>query len=187
MCDRVKPGAPEQAIEPARGKRQVLDRALALAATLQQNLQTAMQEGGPVAAMEFCNVEALALTQQVSDERGFEVKRTSWRVRNPANAPDALEQAALVHFAEAFAASGGEIPGDYVQADPDGGFRYYKALPTAAPCVQCHGQPDQLGTGVAEALARLYPDDQATGFAEGEIRGLLRVSIPADAVTPRTP
>ena len=156
--------------------------AMTLARTLQTNLVQAMQESGPVGAMEFCNVEALPLTQQVSEEQGMVVKRTSWQLRNPANTPDALEVAALAHFAEAYEASGGAIPEDWVQADPGGGFRYYKALPTAAPCLNCHGNDEQLAPGVAEALAELYPQDQATGFSEGQMRGLLRVAVPASAL-----
>ena len=156
--------------------------AMALARTLQMNLVEAMQAGGPVGAMEFCNVEALPLTQQVSAEQGMVVKRTSWQLRNPANAPDALEVAALAHFADAYDASGGAIPEDWVQADPEGGFRYYKALPTATPCLNCHGNEEQLAPGVADALAELYPQDQATGFSEGQMRGLLRVAVPASAL-----
>ena len=168
----------EQAAAVAAVARPV---ASALASTLQQNLVEAMQANGPVGAMAFCNVEALPLTQQVSEEQGMVVKRTSWRLRNPANAPDELEGAALAHFAEA-AAAGGGVPADWVQADPAGGFRYYKALPTGAPCVQCHGAPEQLAEGIPEALAGLYPMDQAVNFAAGKLRGLLRVAVPAEAV-----
>lgn len=157
--------------------------AAALMQTLSGNLMAAMEEGGPVAAMDFCQVEALPLTRQVTEERGMEVKRTSWRVRNPANAPDALEEAALAHFADASAAQEG-VPSPWVQADPQGGFRFYRPLPTGALCVNCHGAPDRLADGVSEALARLYPDDRAVGFAEGELRGLLRVSVPASALDP---
>lgn len=152
----------------------------ALIQTLGGNLTAAIADGGHVAAMEFCNVEAMPLTQQVADERGMEVKRTSWRVRNPSNAPDALETEALAHFASA--AEAGEQPSPWVQADPAGGWRFYQPLPTGELCVSCHGSPEQLAEGVPEALQRLYPQDEAVGFAAGELRGLLRVSVPEEAL-----
>lgn len=156
--------------------------AAALMQTLSGNLMAAMDEGGPVAAMAFCQVEALPLTRQVTESQGMQVKRTSWRLRNPANAPDSLEEAALAHFAAAAADSEG-APAPWVQADPEGGYRYYRPLPTGPLCLNCHGSPDQLAEGVPEALERLYPDDEAVGFSQGELRGLLRVSVPASEVS----
>lgn len=74
------------------------------------------------------------------------------------------------------------MPAPWVQAVPEGGYRFYRPLPTGALCLNCHGAPDELGDGVPEALERLYPQDEAVGFSEGELRGLLRVSVPASAV-----
>jgi hypothetical protein len=154
----------------------------ALVQSLGGTLSAAVAERGAVGAMEVCNVEAMPLTRQVTEERGMEVKRTSWRVRNPANAPDALETEALAHFAAR--AEAGEAPTPWVQADPDGGWRFYQPLPTGELCLNCHGSPEQLAEGVPEAIRRLYPEDEAVGFSAGELRGLLRVSVPSEAVPP---
>jgi len=48
-------------------------------------------------------------------------------------------------------------------------FRYMKAIPTGGLCLQCHGQ--NVAPGVHQKLNELYPNDQATGYSEGEIRG----------------
>jgi len=153
----------------------------ALTQTLGSNLTAAIADGGHVGAMEFCNVEAMPLTQQVMEEQGMEVKRTSWRVRNPSNAPDALETEALAHFASAAEAGTQSTP--WVQVDPSGGWRYYQPLPAGELCLSCHGGADQLAEGVQDALDRLYPQDEAVGFSAGELRGLLRISVPADALS----
>ncbi len=153
----------------------------ALTQTLGGNLMAAIEADGHVGAMEFCNVQAMPLTAQVTEEQGLEVKRTSWRVRNPDNAPDSLEVQALAHFAAQ--AEAGEAPEPWVQAVPAGGWRYYQPLPTGDLCLSCHGSPEQLGDGVQQALDRLYPDDEATEFNAGELRGLLRVSVPDEAVS----
>jgi hypothetical protein len=48
-------------------------------------------------------------------------------------------------------------------------FRYMKAIPADDVCLMCHGKniPDNLSA----ELKQLYPNDQATGFKKGDIRG----------------
>jgi len=54
-------------------------------------------------------------------------------------------------------------------------FRYMKAIPTAAePCLTCHGS--SLEPALKVEILRLYPDDQATGFKAGELRGAFTVT-----------
>ena len=40
---------------------------------------------------------------------------------------------------------------------------------TGGLCLQCHGEA--IAPPVAEKISALYPDDKATGFREGDIRG----------------
>ena len=44
-----------------------------------------------------------------------------------------------------------------------------KAIPTAAVCLKCHGT--ELTADVVDALNNAYPEDKATGYQEGDIRG----------------
>jgi hypothetical protein len=53
----------------------------------------------------------------------------------------------------------------------------YRPVGVAPPCLACHGPADTLAPGVRTKLAALYPSDQATGYAAGQWRGLLRVSL----------
>lgn len=156
--------------------------ARALMQTLSGELLSAMEERGPVGAMEFCNVQALPLTRQVSEEQGMTVSRTSLRLRNPDNAPDAAAASALARFADQ-TADGGTAPDPLVQRLPDGDYRFYQPLMTQPLCTSCHGTADALAPGVADALERLYPEDRATGYREGDWRGLLHVTVPAGEVT----
>ena len=48
-------------------------------------------------------------------------------------------------------------------------FRFMKAIPTGAVCLKCHGT--DLSPAVTAKLTELYPDDKATGFKEGDLRG----------------
>ena len=49
-----------------------------------------------------------------------------------------------------------------------------KAIPTGAVCLNCHGT--KIAPEVSQALAGLYPEDRATGFNEGDIRGAFVVT-----------
>lgn len=148
-----------------------------LASALQAELKSAIQDGGPVSAIEVCNTRAMPITQRVSDEQGLNVGRVSLKNRNPANAPNAWETAVLEDF-ERQKAEGKDV-GSLVWSDTvavDGGqeFRFMKAIPTGDVCLLCHGA--QLAPGVSQALAELYPADRATGFAMGDIRGAFVVT-----------
>lgn len=168
------PATPEESEAVAEEARPV---AAALMATLSGRLQEAIQERGTAGALEFCNVQALPLTEEVAEERGMEVVRTSLRLRNPANAADAVDAEALAWFQERVAA-GESPPAVHVRRVGDEGYRYYQPLVTAGACLQCHGPRESLAPDVQRALDERYPEDEAVGYAEGDWRGLLRVSVP---------
>ena len=49
-----------------------------------------------------------------------------------------------------------------------------KAIPTGEVCLACHGK--DINPDVASALDAAYPQDQARGYALGDIRGAFSVS-----------
>src|SRR5690606_15150126 len=69
---------------------------------LMGRVSSAIAQGGPAYAIDFCSEEALPLTSALAGELGVRSKRTSARVRNPENAPDADEQAALAYCEREF-------------------------------------------------------------------------------------
>ena len=150
--------------------------AVALAGGLMRELMAALEEGDAVSSIGVCGEAASRIAAEVSEEKGVEVGRVALRLRNPANEPDAWERAWL----EASRGTRGENPaaplGEYRDL-PDGRMEYAYLMPiyTAPLCMQCHGGPANLGPGVSEALAKAYPDDQATGFELGSLRGAVRV------------
>jgi cytochrome c553 len=147
--------------------------------TLKQELQAAMQEGGPVNAVSVCNLTAPAIASTYSIRNGWDVGRTSLKTRNPGNTPDAWERAVLVSFEERKRA--GEDPAmmefyEVVSQDGSNELRYMKAIPTAPLCLACHGQ--QLDSIVKTRIETLYPQDQALGYQEGDIRGAFSITQP---------
>ncbi len=54
----------------------------------------------------------------------------------------------------------------------DGAPMYMRAIRINMPlCLQCHGMEEDLAPDVIEQLTKLYPDDTATGFSQGDLRG----------------
>lgn len=155
----------------------------ALAQGLTARLAEAIEDRGVAGAVEFCSVEAIPLTETLSEERasGFDLKRTSLRVRNPDNAPDEWEERMLRYIEALEAEEPGSAPETMTAAGPDGSLRFYRTLRTAPMCLQCHGAGDALAPEVRQILDARYPDDRATGYEAGDFRGLIRVQIPASA------
>lgn len=120
------------------------------------------------------------------------IKRTSLRVRNPANLPDNADLAALTSIQTAMA-DGNTPPPLLVQrveasADAPAEWRVYRPLVTNASCLACHGPVDTIAPAVLVKLERLYPEDKAKGYGANEWRGVIRVSIvPAASVPAKTP
>lgn len=145
-----------------------------LAKTLQGRLQKALADGGPVEAISVCRVEAPKLTAGVSREKGLLLGRTSTRLRNPANAPRAWVQPYLAAWGDRPAA---EAPVEVVDLG-EGRVGVIGPIPAGPLCLTCHGDPKAMSTGLRDALRRSYPQDRATGFSAGDLRGVFWAEVP---------
>ena len=148
----------------------------ALGGELKNTLQTSMKADGPVASITKCHTVATPITDSVSNAKGLKISRTSLKFRNPNNKPDAWEESVLKQFEQRKA--NGEAAdkiefGEVTELDGKKVFRYMKAIPTGDVCLKCHG--GNLAEPVAARLGSLYPDDMATGFNKGDIRGAFTV------------
>jgi len=147
------------------------------AGALQTELKSAMKAGGPVLAIAVCNTRAMPITERVATEHGMQLSRVSLKNRNPANAPNEWQTAVLEDF-EAQKSAGTDITSlawsETVNVDGGKEFRFMKAIPTGGVCLACHGT--NISPEVSKLLVDLYPNDQATGFSEGDIRGAFVVT-----------
>ena len=149
-------------------------------------LTAAMQAGGPLAAVEVCHLKALPLTEPTPAQRATVTafKRTSLRLRNPANRPDAAEADALKHVASLLTA-GKPLPAVFLQrvnaapatpaAAPE--WRVYRPVMIQPACLACHGDPAKQPAELRALLAQKHPADTATGYDTGEWRGLIRATL----------
>ena len=141
----------------------------ALAQRLMGTLKGALAEGDFTAGIEACKSAAPAIASSVSDEKDLRVGRTSFRVRNPDNTPPDFAEPVV----EARWAKEGLFRG------PEGQLGYVAPIRMKKPCLKCHGSAADVPDEVASMLAEAYPEDEATGFAEGDLRGWFWVEVPA--------
>jgi hypothetical protein len=147
-------------------------------------LEGALSSGQPAAALGVCASVAQNIARR-HEQEGWRVRRVSEKVRNPADTPDADELAVLRTWQNAKHA--GHLPpaAEHQQILSEDGRRYLhymKPIFIAGPiCLQCHGVSDKLSPDVADKLKELYPYDQATGYALGDLRGAISVKIPIES------
>jgi hypothetical protein len=132
---------------------------------LKQELSGAMSDDGLATALGVCSQRATELTGQVSSQSNLEVRRVSLRHRNPDNRASAGEASIL-----ALMAARPDLADTMIVRD--GAPMYMRAIRINMPlCLQCHGMEEDLAPDVIEQLTKLYPDDTATGFSQGDLRG----------------
>jgi hypothetical protein len=150
---------------------------------LGQKLKAAMSTDGPVAAVSVCKESAPAIARQLSIANDAKVTRVGTRVRNQnMGVPNAWQKEALTQFEARL--SQGEKAADieYWQVADNGHgkseLRYAKAIAVQPQCLSCHGSAQDIAAPLAEKLRIEYPNDQATGYGVGQLRGAVVVTRP---------
>ena len=154
--------------KPLAGRSQALAAKDALFEKLSTRLVQVMSASGPAAAIEVCSQEARSIAETVGREQGVKIGRTSFRLRNSDNQPPA--------WAREFVDQRMDTP-QFLRLD-SGDTAALLPIKLQPQCLACHGQADELAPGVADKLAALYPNDAATGFAAGDLRGWFWIEVP---------
>ena len=154
------------------------DPALAQGAELlkpfKQQLKSALQDGmkkGMIETISACQIEAPKIAAALSKD-GIKVGRTSHKLRNPDNtAPPWVTPILAEYLANAESLHPRSVS---VDAQTTG---YVEPIELKPMCVSCHGE--RLADSIAGKIGALYPDDQATGFRIGDLRGVFWVEYPS--------
>ncbi len=142
-------------------KSKLLSAKDALFTKLSGRLMEAMSQSGPAGAIEVCQTEARQIADDIGRDQNVSIGRTGVRLRNSANQPPAWAMQLVADKVDSpvFA----KLSNDQTVA--------LLPIKLQPQCLMCHGPQDMISADVQEKLAKLYPQDQATGFAEGELRG----------------
>lgn len=153
------------------------EASLALMKSLGGQLKAALQSGGPENALHVCQQVAQPLTASTSqDLPAATVTRTALMVRNSANAPSTDDHEVLSRW-QTLLAEGQSLPENEIIRQSDNQTLFYKPILTEAICLKCHGDPSTFSPALTAKISEGYPDDQAIGFKEGDLRGAFRVEV----------
>jgi hypothetical protein len=143
--------------------------------TLSRTLQKAVATGGFEEAINACKQMAPGLTGTYNNTTTT-IERTAIRVRNEANAPNSLEKSQLEFFHNLVTANEPVKP--KLVVDEKGTVHYFKPILIQPLCLNCHGSEDQdISAALLARLKQEYPNDEATGYAMGDLRGLWHITF----------
>ncbi|MFT2009743.1 DUF3365 domain-containing protein [Pontibacter sp. 13R65] len=131
-------------------------------------LQQSLDSGGVAVAMAYCRPEDYDLVQALEQKYGGSAHRTSSKLRNPANQAAGAAKAALAQYAQ------GRQQEPAVQELNREELLYTSPIYIRnETCLRCHGTPGQeLSEADLEIIKQKYPEDSATGYAPGDLRGI---------------
>lgn len=164
----------------ASEKQMINDSKLAIkrfSSVLKHTLKREMNKGSVVNAITACHSGADAINRQLIAQSGWKITRTSLKFRNPKNAPDAWEKQVLLNF-EKNISKGARVKqlqySEIIKQGKHSVFRYMQAIPVSGKCLSCHGE--KISSSVQAKLKQLYPQDNATGYKVGDIRGAFSIT-----------
>ena len=149
----------------------------AFASEMIGELMAALDSDDPTAGITVCGANAPAIAAQIGEDYGVKIGRTSRRLRNPANISP--------HWAEQIVAK--KVGEPTYLIGPNGELGALLPIRLKAECQMCHGAPEEIDPVIQSALAEHYPDDAATGFSAGDLRGWFWIEAPpGEAEAPAT-
>ena len=166
MISCTSEDAPPVAMNVARGAELLAP----LKTELKQALVAGMQEG-PLNAISVCKDQAPAIAASLSAD-GIAMGRTSHRLRNPDNVAPEWVGPVLQSYRDV---SSDRSP--QLVTLPDDREGYVEPIVLQPLCVVCHGR--SLAPEVTAHIKEAYPQDEATGFEVGDLRGVFWVEYPA--------
>ena len=150
-----------------------------LSSALLVKLSSEIQEHGITDAIKYCSVHALPLTDSISNAEKVVISRVSHKNRNPLNAANNEEMELIKKYITQIENGTSLLP---TVVEKEKRHIYYSPIVISMPtCLKCHGKPDtDIDVPVLNTLNALYPEDKATGFEMGQLRGLFKVEFEKD-------
>ena len=140
--------------------------------TFKSQIQAIGSKNGLPAVVDFCHDNAQKLSDSIGNAHNVVIKRTSNKLRNEKNAPDADETAVIENYLRLQEDPNRPME-PIVMKDGEGFVHFYAPIKLKKACLKCHGIPEkEVLETILKILKEKYPHDKATGFREGELRGI---------------
>ena len=134
----------------------------------------AIEEGGIIHAAEYCHLQASPLTDSLSKTYQADISRVSDKYRNPENKADELDMKIIGDYRKQVN-EGRELQA-HLEVTGDQVIYYSPIIILNPVCLQCHGELGKtMETENDEFIKSKYPEDKATGYKLGELRGVWRI------------
>lgn len=144
---------------------------------LSSQLQRAIATSGISGAVQYCSVSAIPITDSLSRANSVVIKRTSEKLRNPANQGSLQETEVLKEY-QIRAAKGSDLS-PIIRPVDETHVAFYAPIIANDFCLNCHGSPGgEIAQDDLDLITRLYPNDQATGYLSGDLRGIWSIVFP---------
>ncbi len=145
---------------------------------LGKNLMGTIKNEGTLAALEFCNLNAIPILDSMATLQNIEIKRVTDKPRNLNNRANTKELGIIESFKAMMA---NEVEISPVLEEVGGKMHFYFPIKTNDMCMQCHGTPkEQIKINVVDKLAELYPEDEAIDYSPNQLRGIWKVVMEKD-------
>ena len=177
----AQPIQPHEGLPTSEEYGQVLNVGGRMADELMKNLSGQLKgtlaQKGPLAAIDRCRILVPLIEKDAGESiEGVTVRRISNQVRNPRNRPDPIDSEAISALMQVD--SDPEARNEPMVHFTDDWARYYEPIRIQPICLICHGDPASFSPELAASLKERYPQDEATGYQLGDLRGVIRVEIP---------
>ena len=149
-----------------------LEYALETKKVLGKTLMGTIQKKGTIAALDFCNVQAMPLTDSMAVKYNATIKRVSDKNRNPKNKANLEELKYISQFKKQMDKNGEIQP---IVLEKGKKVHFYYPIETNTMCLQCHGK--EIKPEVKTQILKLYPKDLAVDYNESEVRGMWSITF----------
>jgi hypothetical protein len=140
-------------------------------------LTAAIAKDGPAGAIGVCSEKAPEIAELVGKAHGVTLGRMTEKPRNPFNAAGEAGKEILAAFA--LDMKNGKPPAARSITNTKGETTFVAPIVIPGPlCLQCHGDPaNDIAPQTLTAIRKLYPEDRATGYKTGDLRGAWAVTF----------
>lgn len=152
-----------------KGRKIVASTFSLLSSTLKEKIESE----GAAAAVTYCNLTAMSLTDSIALIENAKVKRTSLKWRNPSNKPTEWEQTVLKAYQTDVDKGEEVLPKVYRLSDNK--IMYTAPILMMPLCTKCHGK--SIENELKVKLKTLYPNDMAKGYESGDLRGMWSIIL----------
>ncbi|REE80712.1 uncharacterized protein DUF3365 [Lutibacter oceani] len=143
---------------------------------LSSQLMTQMQAGGPAQAVPFCKEQAAPILAQLSSKYDANIKRSSDLLRSCKIEPTERELEIIYGYKKLISEKKDIQP--IVEVDSDNKKHFYAPIIVKTNCLVCHGKVNETMSVKTDSIIKsIYPFDIATGYNEGDLRGVWSITF----------